>query len=156
MIVWLCAFPGCFISSVVHVPIGHCIPYSYSSNCCVYGSHTYVEQLCSPQGSYDYLDHLFGLPAIHPISVWCPRYLCDISLSSSTSQHFWMSQRSRHSGLSKAILRHGFRHGQQRQTKILHAGKQAERRAAQIQERRSAIQGTRCCQGAPLLTLWIP
>jgi hypothetical protein len=48
---------------------------------------------------------------------------------------------NKHKGLSKAIRRHGFQHGKQRQTDVLQAGKQAMRLAEQAQRRRGIIQG---------------
>ena len=48
---------------------------------------------------------------------------------------------SKHKGLSKSIRRHGFQHGKQCETNILHAGKQALRLAEQAQQRRGMIQG---------------
>lgn len=48
---------------------------------------------------------------------------------------------SKHSGLSKAVLRHGFRHGRPRNTENLRSSHQAMRVAAQTQKRRLAIQG---------------
>jgi hypothetical protein len=47
---------------------------------------------------------------------------------------------SKHTSLSKAVLRHGFR-GHQCRTDHLHTNKQATRLAAQTQKRRHAIQG---------------
>lgn len=52
-----------------------------------------------------------------------------------------MSQRSKHPGLSKSAIRHGFRHGNERQRVVLQSGKQALRRAADAERRKRAIQG---------------
>jgi hypothetical protein len=52
-----------------------------------------------------------------------------------------MSQRSKHPGLSKSAIRHGFRNGKERQRNILQSGKQADRRAADAERRKRAIQG---------------
>lgn len=52
-----------------------------------------------------------------------------------------MSQRSKHPGLSKYAIRHGFRRGSERQREILQSGKQAVRRAADAECRKRAIQG---------------
>ena len=51
-----------------------------------------------------------------------------------------MSQRSKHPGISKSAIRHGFRHGNERQRDVLQSGKQAVRRAADAERRNRAIQ----------------